>query len=178
MAKTEAEVEAERKAAEEAGEVAKARAVDLQKELERVTKKLQAKLDEEEKAKNLALAEQGKFKELYESAEAKRKEELEPIQKELAEAKTRMAKIEEDRAKLREATINKLTDDTLKGLASKLSDLEDVQKFVELHTTQRMKTFENKGGAAAAEDFKTQVANAKTMKELKEIAARNNVSLG
>jgi len=64
-------------------EAAKARAADLQKELDRVTKKLQTKLDAEEQATKAALAEQGKFKELYEQAEGKYKAELEPIKAEV-----------------------------------------------------------------------------------------------
>lgn len=64
-------------------EAAKARATDLQKELDRVTKKLQSKLDAEAEATKAALAEQGKFKELYEQAEGKYKAELEPIKAEV-----------------------------------------------------------------------------------------------
>lgn len=85
-------------------EAAKARAADLQKELERVTKKLQAKLDAEEEAKKVALAEQGKYKELYEGAEAKAKAELEPLKGELAKYRTQ----EEAR---RKALIEKLPED-------------------------------------------------------------------
>lgn len=90
MAETEAEKLAAEKAAQEKAVLdAKARAGDLEKELDRVTKKLQAKLDAEEEAKKAALAEQGKYKELYEGAEAKTKALLDPLTRELAVLKAK-----------------------------------------------------------------------------------------
>lgn len=100
-------------------DAAKARAADLQKELDRVTKKLQGKLDEEEKAKQAALAEQGKFKELYEQSEQKLKAELDPLKAEIerfrkiekAEKDALLTKLpEEQREKWGKADIELLRD--------------------------------------------------------------------
>lgn len=136
---------------------AKARAADLQKELDRVTKKLQSKLDAEEKEKQTALAEQGKYKELYEGAEAKFKADAAAKEAELAKAQGELAKVQEERAKQREALINKFTDPKLKELASKLTELSDVQAFVDIYTNPKSHVFSGnlQGGAPEKQVFKS-----------------------
>lgn len=118
---------------------------------DKAKKELKEIRDAEEKAKADKLKADGEYKTLLDQKETELAEKAKLLETLQASADASKAKEE----KLKTDAIGKLKDPTLKDLATKLSDVNDVLKFVELHTGNKSPTFDGKlrDGDPAKEDF-------------------------
>ena len=96
--------------------------------------------DAQKRADENKKVEEGKVKEVL----AQRDAELDATKKQLEETSTKAKAFEDQQSKIREQAINKLTDDKLKALAGKLSNVDDVLEFVNIHTESKVATFADK----------------------------------